>query len=182
MKYEYERIALWSIVVALVIVVFFQQRRSGFSVKPGADTSNISVLDMMEYKSIPEAKRTMYKNMLTSNANTLASITDGMMYKMKVDEIMMSALNSNTTVTSNGVIVMGDRLNSNTCPVGLINKTVDGTVYCVCPVPNQYIVPGPKCVPTCPSNMPNVITEDKTKQNMCAQSCPPTTKPGYTCK
>lgn len=179
MKYDYERIALWSIVVALVIVVFFQQRRSGFSVQPGTETSNISVVDMMEYKSIPEAKRTMYKNMLTSNANTLASTTDSMTYKTKLEEIMKVALSS---VTSNGVIVMGDRLNSNTCPVGLINKTVDGTVYCVCPDPNQYIVPGPKCAPTCPSNMPKLITEDKTKQKMCAQSCPSTTKPGYTCQ
>jgi len=93
MKYEYERIALWSIVVALVIVVFFQQRRSGFSLQPGSETFNISVLDTMEYKYIPEAKRTMYKNMLTSNATTLASTTDGMMYTRKIQEIMMTALN-----------------------------------------------------------------------------------------
>jgi hypothetical protein len=95
MKYEYERIALWSIVVALVVVVFFQQRRSGFSVQSGADTSSISLLDMMEYKYLPEAKRTMYKNMLTSNATTLESSTDGMMYTRKIHEIMMTALNMN---------------------------------------------------------------------------------------
>ena len=93
MKYDYERIAMWSIVVALVIVVFFQQRRSGFSVQPGADTSSISMLDMMEFTYIPEEKRTMYKNMLTSNATTLSSTTDGRTYKMRVEDIMMTALN-----------------------------------------------------------------------------------------
>jgi len=93
MKYEYERIALWSIVIALVIMVFFQQRRSGFSLQAGAETSSVSMLDMMEYTYIPEEKRTAYKNMLTSNATTLSSTTDGRTYKMRVEQIMMNALN-----------------------------------------------------------------------------------------
>jgi len=100
MKYDYERIALWAIIVILVVAVFFQQRRSGFSIQAGNETSSISMLDMMEFKSLPETKRSMYKQMLTSNAVALSQMTNGMQYKMKLDEIMMTALNMSPTITN----------------------------------------------------------------------------------
>ena len=216
MKYDYERIALWSIVVALVIAVFFQQRRSGFSLKTNADTSTISMLDMMEYKYIPEEKRTMYKNMLTSNAATLSSTTDGMTYKMRVEQMMMTALNMqpnpvpgprpipnpgptpmpNTGPTPmpntgpmncTGVIVAGDCLNSGTCPLGMMTRSIGSLRYCVCSTPGQKIIPPsgpgiqPRCEPSCPPTMPKLITEKETGQQTCAFSCP-ISKPGYTCQ
>jgi hypothetical protein len=90
MKYDYERIALWAIVIILVVAVFFQQRRSGFALQAG-DTNSISMMDLMEYKSVPDFKRVEYKTMLATNSNVLSSITNGMQYKMKLDEIMMNA-------------------------------------------------------------------------------------------
>lgn len=90
MKYDYERIALWAIVIILVVAVFFQQRRSGFALQAG-DTNSISMMDLMEYKSVPDFKRIEYKTMLATNSNVLSSITNGMQYKMKLDEIMMNA-------------------------------------------------------------------------------------------
>ena len=95
MKYDYERIALWAIVIILVVAVFFQQRRSGFALQAG-DTNSISMMDLMEYKSVPDFKRVEYKTMLATNSNVLSSITNGMQYKMKLDEIMMNAFALNT--------------------------------------------------------------------------------------
>jgi hypothetical protein len=192
MKYDYERIALWSIVIILVIVVFFQQKRSGFSVQAGAETSSISILDMMEYKYIPETKRTAYKNMLMSNATTLTTTTTGDQYRMKIDQMMMAALNM-TVPTSGlqfctGTIIVGDCVNSNTCPSGLTTQPIGSLIYCVCPR-GQKLLPqtGPdkpfKCInTTCPPGMPRMITESATGQQMCVPSCPTTTQPpGYTC-
>jgi len=200
MKYDYERIALWSIVVLLVIAVFFQQRRSGFSIQPGAETSNVSVLDMMEYSYIPEVKRRAYRGMLMSNATALTSITDGGMYRMKVDQIMMTALNMPVPpepmgMTSNtipmpgpksctGLIIMGDCVNSNVCPTGMMKREIGTLKYCVCSNLGYKIIPspnGPTCIRSCPTTMPKVITEDATKQQMCMTSCPTTMPPGYSC-
>jgi hypothetical protein len=204
MKYDYERIALWSIVVLLVVAVFFQQRRSGFSVQAGAETSSISLLDMMEYKYIPEMKRSAYRDMLMSNATALTSITDGGMYRMKVDQMMMTALNMPvppTVITSNtmptpptsglqfctGTIIVGDCASSNVCPPGLTQRTIGNLKYCVCPRPEQKMVPPsgpgkpPMCVTACPISMPKLITEGATGQQMCVPSCPPKIPDGYRC-
>jgi len=198
MKYDYERIALWSIVIVLVIVVFFQQRRSGFTLQAGMDTSNVSVLDMMEYKYIPDKKRSAYKDMLTSNANTLTTTTTGDQYRMKIDQMMMAALNMTVPTPTptptpglqfcTGVIIVGDCVNSNTCPSGLTTRTIGNLKYCVCPT-GQKLVPSTgsdkpfKCINTlCPPGMPRMITETATGQQMCTMSCPTTTPPpGYTC-
>ena len=53
-------------------------------------------MDLMEYKSVPDFKRVEYKTMLATNLNVLSSITNGMQYKMKLDEIMMNAFALNT--------------------------------------------------------------------------------------
>ena len=183
----------------LVIVVFFQQRRSGFSVQAGADTSSISILDMMEYNNIPETKRTAYKNMLMSNATALTNTTDGGMYRMKVDQMMMAALNMTVPTTTGGpptsglqyctgVIIVGDCVNSNTCPSGLTTRTIGNLKYCVC-LQGQKLVSSTgsdkpfKCINTlCPPGMPRMITESATGQQMCVPSCPTTIPPpGYTC-
>jgi hypothetical protein len=167
---------------------------------------------MMEYKSIPEEKRTAYKNMLTSNATTLSSTTDGRTYKMRVEQIMMNALNMLPTPMPNtgptpmpntgptpmpntgpmncaGVIVAGDCLNSTTCPLGMMTRLIGNLKYCVCKEKGQKIlppyVPGKEymCVVTCPStNMPKLITETATGQQACAPSCPTTPKLGYMCQ
>jgi hypothetical protein len=200
MKYDYERIALWSIVIILVMVVFFQQRRSGFTLQAGmvVDTSNISVLDMMEYKYIPESKRAAYKNMLMSNATTLTSTTDGGMYRMKVDQMMMVALNMPivtvplpvTGVCAN-TYIMGACSMYRTCPAGLTSMNVNGNVYCVCSASttgvrftmNPAMSPGgPPLCSTSTANCPQfTLTEVATGQRMCVSSCPPLGMPGTTC-
>lgn len=193
MKYDYERIALWAIVAVLVIVVFFQQRRSGFTLQAGTETSSISILDMMEYKSIPETKRTAYKNMLMSNATALTNTTDGGMYRMKVDQMMMAALNMTVPTPTpgpqscTGVIIVGDCVSSNVCPTGLTQRTIGTLKYCVCPQGQKILPPSgpgkpPMCVITCPTIMSKLVTESATGQQMCVPSCPTTTPPpGYTC-
>jgi len=210
MKYDYERIALWSIVTVLVLVVFFQQRRSGFSLQSGSDTSSISMLDMMEYRYVPEMKRAAYKNMLMSNATTLSSMTDGGMYRMKIEQMMMTALKMPSPSTTGGppsttggppattggpptsgiqsctgVIIVGDCVNSNICPLGLITLGIGNLRYCVCPEGQKIVSssePGrpPACAATCPTTMPKLVTESATGQQMCAAFCPTSAK-GYTC-
>lgn len=194
---KYERFALWAIVAVLVIVVFFQQRRSGFTLQAGTETSSISILDMMEYKSIPETKRTAYKNMLMSNATALTNTTDGGMYRMKVDQMMMAALNmpiENVPLPVTGVCantyIMGACSMYRACPAGLTSMTVNGNVYCVCSASttgvrftmNPAMSPGgaPVCSTStaCPQS---TITEVATGQRMCVSSCPPLGMPGTTC-
>lgn len=105
MKYDYERIALWVMIVILVVAVFFQQRRSGFAVRANMDTNSISLMDLMEFKSVQPFRRIEYKNMLAQNSNVLSTITDGTQYKMKLDEIMMNSFALNTAPsTGSGVI------------------------------------------------------------------------------
>ena len=201
MKYDYERIALWSIVIILVIVVLFQQRRSGFSLKSNTDSSSISLLDLMEYKSIPETKRTIYKSMLTSNASTLKSMTDGGMYKMKVDEIMMAAFKTQkvqSVPTSSGpslpcsnAYIMGGCSAFPTCPAGLNSVTVGGSVYCVCNMSTPGVrftmnpAMSPDGAPTCSASAvpcpQSTVTEVATGQRMCVSQCPPLGMPGTTC-
>lgn len=202
MKYDYERIALWSIVAVLVIMVFFQQRRSGFSLQSNADTSSISLIDMMEYKYIPESKRAMYKSMIESNVATLSSITDASVYKMKLEQIMMSALNMPIAVSPSpspspsqcsNVYIMGGCSSYRTCPDGLnTSMNINGNVYCICSVSStgeRYNMisatasgGSPKCSTTSAACPQSTITETITNQKMCVSSCPKVIMPGTTCK
>jgi hypothetical protein len=199
MKYDYERIALWSIVAVLVIAVFFQQRRSGFSLQTNADTSSVSLIDLMEYKYIPESKRAMYKSMIESNVATLSSITDASVYKMKLDQIMMTALNmpsaappSSSPSQCSNVYIMGGCSAYRTCPDGLnTSMNINGNVYCICSVSStgeRYNMisatssgGSPKCSNTAAACPQSTITETITGQKMCVTSCPTVMMPGTTC-
>lgn len=202
MKYDYERIALWTIVIILVVAVFFQQRRSGFALQTGAETNRISMLDMMEYQPLPEAKRTMYKQMLSSNATALSQMsTNGMQYRMKLDQIMMYALNmpaptptpgTGTTVppyltTCTNAIVFDTCTSSTTCPTTLTPVMVGTLKFCKCPQTTPLMKPAdtaggpPVCVATCPINMTRRLTVTASGQSMCVASCPPSLAPGMTC-
>lgn len=193
---KYERIALWSIVVILVFVVLFQYRRSGFTIQPGLDSNAISVLDMMEYRYVPEEKRKLYKNMLVNNAASLSSLTDGGAYRMRVDQMLMNALTANIAPPPpgapppppcSGVIIMGDCLATNICPTNMSMMTVGNKRYCVCPTGQKLVPSGPgkppTCMPMCPTTMSKLITEAATGQQACASQCPPLPYPdGYSCK
>ena len=147
MKYNYERIALWAIVIILVVAVFFQQRRSGFALQAGANSNTISLFDMMEYQSLPEFKRTMYKQMLTSNAATLSSITNGTQYKMKMEELMNNAFNSippsqGVVPPSQGVVPPSQGVvpAPSICRTGQYRSTSGICMACSLPGTNQYVM------------------------------------------
>lgn len=211
MKYDYERITLWAIVIILVVAVFFQQRRSGFSLQARAETNNISLLDMMEYRTLPESKRTMYKQMLRSNANALSQMTNGMQYRMTLDQIMMSALNMSPTVptpdipppglipppptgdipphlmTCTNAIVFDTCTSSPTCPTNMSTIMVGNLKFCKCPQTRPVLTPPmtaggtPMCAISCPTGMNKRLTLTATGQQMCVSMCPPMPAPGITC-
>ena len=203
MKYDYERIALWTIVLALVVMVFFQQRRSGFRIQTGADSNLISMFDLMEYKYIPEAKRVMYKNMITSNAATFTALlpSGADPYRAKIDEITRIVLPMPSTFIPSpaqqcppNVIVMGGCSGSySACPPELVTMTgTDGKTHCVCQATTtgqRYTMSPPMtgdAPPVCSTSTANcpqkTLTETATGQRMCVSACPPLgAMPGTTC-
>jgi hypothetical protein len=186
MKYDYERIALWTIIALLVFMVFFQQRRSGFSIQAGMDSNVFSMFDMMEYKFVSDEKRTAYKDMLKSNAATLTSMTSGDLYSVKIGEIMKAAFNTSTTLSCSNVIIVGECTTYPACPQGMMMRQVGTLKYCICSTTGYVVVPSstagraPTCAASCPSTMARVITELATGQKKCAASCP-VPLAGYTC-
>lgn len=140
MKYEYERIALWAIVIILVVAVFFQQRRSGFQLPGGGETFSISMMDLMEFKSVPETKRTIYKDILSSNTYTMSSITNGTQYKTKLDELLNIAFNSipppqDVVPPPQGVVPP-----PSICRTGEYRSTTGTCISCSRPGTNQYVI------------------------------------------
>jgi len=211
MKYDYERIALWGIVIILVVAVFFQQRRSGFAIQAGNETSSISMLDMMEYRTLPEIKRTMYKQMLASNAAALTQMTNGMQYRMRLDQILMTALNMSPTTptpdipppglipppstgqippyltTCTNAIVFDTCTSSPDCPANMSTRIIGNLKFCTCPATMPVLTPPmtaggiPMCVASCPTTMTKRLTLTATGQQMCVSMCPPMPAPGITC-
>jgi hypothetical protein len=187
MKYDYERIALWSIVIILIVAVFFQQRRSGFSLQPGNETSSISLMDMMEYRNIPEHIRTSYKQMLTSTTFDVSS--NGNQYQMKLGEIMNNAFKTPLPPnvpppnvpppnvpppnvpppppTLAGVppyltgctnAIVFDKCTSNpNCPSGMTLRMIGNLKFCICPEKMPVMN-----APMTPNGIP-----------VCSASCPP---------
>jgi hypothetical protein len=95
---QIERIALWAIVLLLIIVVvLFGQRRSGFTPTAGAP---ISLMDLQEYSVLPEKQKMNYKTELLNKMSTLTSImtNDTMpdvkqrMYSDELGTIMRAAM------------------------------------------------------------------------------------------
>jgi hypothetical protein len=69
---QIERIALWAIVLLLIIVVvLFGQRRSGFTPTAGAP---ISLMDLQEYSVLTEKQKMDYRTELSNKMSTLTSI------------------------------------------------------------------------------------------------------------
>jgi hypothetical protein len=69
---QIERIALWAIVLLLIIVVvLFGQRRSGFTPSVG---SPISLMDLQEYSVLTEKQKMDYRTELSNKMSTLTSI------------------------------------------------------------------------------------------------------------
>jgi hypothetical protein len=87
---QIERIALWAIVLLLIIVVvLFGQRRSGFTPSAGAP---ISLMDLQEYSVLTEKQKMDYKTELSNKMSTLTSImtnetTPDVKYRMYSDEL-----------------------------------------------------------------------------------------------
>lgn len=201
MKYDYERIALWAIVIILVVAVFFQQRRSGFTLQAGADTMSVSMMDLMEFGSVPAYKRSMYKTMITSNSTSLSTMT-GIEYKTKLDQIMFSALNMPTPpsvpppgeapipphlMACSNAIVFDTCTSSTTCPIGMQTRMVGNLKFCMCPATMPYMnapmTSGgiPVCVASCPTYATKRLTLLATGQVMCVANCPSLLAPGMTC-
>ena len=87
---QIERIALWAIVLLLIIVVvLFGQRRSGFTPSTGAP---ISLMDLQEYSVLTEKQKMDYRTELSNKMSTLTSImtndtTPDVKHRMYSDEL-----------------------------------------------------------------------------------------------
>lgn len=87
---QIERIALWAIVLLLIIVVvLFGQRRSGFTPTAGAP---ISLMDLQEYSVLTEKQKMDYRTELSNKMSTLTSImtndtTPDVKHRMYSDEL-----------------------------------------------------------------------------------------------
>jgi len=70
---QIERIALWSVVLILIIIVAvaFSQHRSGFTPSTG---SPISLVDLQEYAALSEKQKIDYRTELVNKTNTLTAI------------------------------------------------------------------------------------------------------------
>jgi len=98
-----ERIALWAIVLILIVVVVFAQRRSGFTPSQGAP---ISLMDLEEYSGLSDQQKRNYRTELSTNINnltTVASSTNNPQMKFMSYTNMLTGIMSNaftTTTTS----------------------------------------------------------------------------------
>lgn len=87
---QIERIALWAVVLILiVVVVLFSQRRSGFTPTAGAP---ISLMDLQEYSVLTEKQKMDYRTELSNKMSTLTSImtndtTPDVKHRMYSDEL-----------------------------------------------------------------------------------------------
>jgi len=101
---QIERMALWAIVLILILVVVFAQRRSAFTPAAGRQ---ISLVDLQEYAQLTELQKMNYRNTLSQATSALtlaASSNNYTQYSTKLASIMPSVFmvpTSNTMVTSN---------------------------------------------------------------------------------
>lgn len=84
--YQIERFALWAIVLILVGVVFFTQRRSGYTPQPGTP---ISFIDLQEYSVLSDTQKNMYKMMLESNLTPTGEVSQAVS-QGSADKLQMS--------------------------------------------------------------------------------------------
>jgi len=68
---QIERMALWAVVLILIVVVVFAQRRSGYVPATGQP---ISLMDLQEYSSLTETQKSMYRNELSKELPNLNAI------------------------------------------------------------------------------------------------------------
>ena len=156
---QIERIALWAVVLILIIVVVFSQRRSGFTPTAGAP---ITLMDLQEYSYLTEQQKMTYRSELANRTSTFRTIIDNknttpdtkyMTYTANLTGIMKIALTPITTsnvvtsnvVTSNVVVstvaMMPGNVAATTvppgqpCPPG--QSQVNGICY-ICPSGFSY--------------------------------------------
>jgi len=139
---QIERIALWAVVLILIVVVVFSQRRSGFTPTAGAP---ISLMDLQEYSYFTEQQKTAYRLELTNRSSTFRSIIDNrtttpdtkyMTYSAGLISVMKTVLTPNVTsnvVTSN---VVTSNIVVSTVPM------ISGNVAARTPLPGQPCPPG----------------------------------------
>ena len=82
---QMERMALWAIVLILIVVVVFAQRRSSFTPSTGAP---ISLMDLQEYSALSEKQKMDYRTELSRKQTELSAVTDYTDYSNKLNEIM----------------------------------------------------------------------------------------------
>lgn len=85
---QIERMALWAIVLILIVVVVFAQRRSRFTPSPGQP---ISMMDLQEYSGVTQDQKMKYQQELSAKMSELSTITDFVQYQNKLNEIMKTA-------------------------------------------------------------------------------------------
>jgi hypothetical protein len=115
---QIERISLWAVVLILIVVVVFSQRRSGFTPTAGAP---ISLMDLQEYSYFTEQQKMTYRSELANRTIRFKTIVENknttpdtkyMTYSAGLIAVMKTALapvvTSNVmTTTSNVMTTMG---------------------------------------------------------------------------
>ena len=97
---QIERIALWAVVLILIIVVVFAQRRSSFTPSTGAP---ISLMDLQEYSSLSEKQKMDYKTELSRKLSELGSLStagDFTNYTTQLNNIMSSVFTMQPVITT----------------------------------------------------------------------------------
>ena len=180
-------------ILAVVLALIVYRKVSGFTPQPGQP---ISMMDLQEFSYLSLDQKNKYSSLMTQQTSNLQSYAQSQnftKYKQTLDMILQQAIktpSSTTPPVSNvcsNVIVMGDCLNTNTCPSGMSPMSVGTLKYCVCPgngvlMMSQTGPPVCQAASTCPTGM-RTLSESPiiTGQKACASVCPPTIKPGYTC-
>jgi hypothetical protein len=97
---QMERMALWAVVLILIVVVVFAQRRSGFTPSTGAP---ISLMDLQEYSSLSEKQKMDYKTELSRKLTELGSLSAAgnfTNYTTQLTNIMSSVFTMQPVITT----------------------------------------------------------------------------------
>jgi hypothetical protein len=97
---QMERMALWAVVLILIVVVVFAQRRSSFTPSTGAP---ISLMDLHEYSSLSEKQKMDYKTELSRKLTELGSLSAAgnfTNYTTQLNDIMSSVFTPQSVITT----------------------------------------------------------------------------------
>jgi len=150
-----------ALLVLFVIVMMFQQRRSGYTPTTGAV---ITMMDLQEFSAFSPEQKANYVNNLAAYQPRLSLSTDSIVnYKMILDEVM-----ANSMPVSVSVPMPSPSLK---CPPGQFSPT--GSQPGCMPCPENTYCPLPGTIT--PTNCPSGFTSPN--GSIMATSCVQTSRP-----